>query len=66
MNRAIDAWYNDRAWFQGLQKRIMEQVGGRCVWEGREGGALRSKGWRGSALRQVLGFHEYFSKSTSP
>ena len=25
MNRAIDAWYNDRAWFHGLQKRIMEQ-----------------------------------------
>ena len=27
MNRAIDAWYNDRAWFHGLQKRVMEQVG---------------------------------------
>ncbi len=25
MNRAIDAWYNDRAWFRGLQRRIMEQ-----------------------------------------
>ena len=26
MNRAIDAWYNDRAWFHALQKRVMEQV----------------------------------------
>lgn len=26
LNRAIDAWYNDRAWFHGLQKRVMEQV----------------------------------------
>ena len=43
MNRAIDAWYNDRAWFQGLQKRIMEQVCV-CVWGG--GGAERG-GWRG-------------------
>jgi len=25
MNRAIDAWYNDRAWFHSLQKRVMEQ-----------------------------------------
>ncbi|PNW82516.1 hypothetical protein CHLRE_06g282000v5 [Chlamydomonas reinhardtii] len=25
MNRAIDAWYNDRAWFHSLQRRIMEQ-----------------------------------------
>ncbi|EFJ40335.1 hypothetical protein VOLCADRAFT_99865 [Volvox carteri f. nagariensis] len=25
LNRAIDAWYNDRAWFRGLQKRVMEQ-----------------------------------------
>ncbi|GIL88159.1 hypothetical protein Vretimale_14076 [Volvox reticuliferus] len=25
LNRAIDAWYNDRAWFHSLQKRVMEQ-----------------------------------------
>ncbi|KAG2492408.1 hypothetical protein HYH03_009353 [Edaphochlamys debaryana] len=25
MNRAIDAWYNDRAWFHSLQQRVMEQ-----------------------------------------
>ncbi|GFH30614.1 uncharacterized protein HaLaN_29499 [Haematococcus lacustris] len=25
LNRAIDAWYNDRAWFVGLQRRVMEQ-----------------------------------------
>ncbi|KAG1673855.1 hypothetical protein FOA52_012880 [Chlamydomonas sp. UWO 241] len=25
LNRAIDAWYNDKEWFHGLQKRIMEQ-----------------------------------------
>ncbi|KXZ44911.1 hypothetical protein GPECTOR_61g864 [Gonium pectorale] len=25
LNRAIDAWYNDRAWFHSLQRRVMEQ-----------------------------------------
>lgn len=25
LNRGIDAWYNDRAWFRSLQKRVMEQ-----------------------------------------
>jgi starch synthase len=25
LNRAIDAWYNNREWFHGLQKRVMEQ-----------------------------------------
>jgi len=25
MNRAIDAWYNDKKWFRSLQKRVMEQ-----------------------------------------
>lgn len=25
MNRAIDAWYNDRAWFHALQERVMLQ-----------------------------------------
>lgn len=25
LNRAIDAWYNDRQWFRGLQRRVMEQ-----------------------------------------
>lgn len=25
LNRAIDTWYNDRACFHGLQKRVMEQ-----------------------------------------
>ncbi|KAL4420307.1 hypothetical protein ABPG77_001397 [Micractinium sp. CCAP 211/92] len=25
LNRALDAYYNDRAWFHGLQKRVMEQ-----------------------------------------
>ena len=25
MNRAIDAYYNDRAWFHSLQKRVMQQ-----------------------------------------
>lgn len=25
LNRAIDAWYNDKEWFRGLQKRVMEQ-----------------------------------------
>ncbi|GLC71233.1 hypothetical protein PLESTF_001092900 [Pleodorina starrii] len=25
LNRAIDAWYNDRSWFRSLQKRVMEQ-----------------------------------------
>lgn len=25
LNRAIDAWYNDRAWFHSLQQRVMEQ-----------------------------------------
>ncbi len=25
LNRAIDAYYNDRAWFHGLQRRVMEQ-----------------------------------------
>ena len=27
LNRAMDAYYNDRQWFHGLQKRVMEQVG---------------------------------------
>ena len=33
LNRALDAYYNDRAWFHGLQKRVMEQVRflGRCM-----------------------------------
>ena len=26
LNRALDAWYNDRAWFQSLAKRCMQQV----------------------------------------
>lgn len=26
LNRALDAYYNDRKWFHGLQKRVMEQV----------------------------------------
>ncbi|KAI7836090.1 hypothetical protein COHA_010018 [Chlorella ohadii] len=25
LNRALDAYYNDRKWFHGLQKRVMEQ-----------------------------------------
>jgi len=25
LNRAIDAWYNDKAWFRSLQKKVMEQ-----------------------------------------
>lgn len=25
LNRALDAWYNDRAWIHGLQRRVMEQ-----------------------------------------
>jgi starch synthase len=25
LNRAIDCWYNDRAWFHGLQSRCMQQ-----------------------------------------
>uniref|UniRef100_A0A7S3R3Z4 starch synthase n=1 Tax=Dunaliella tertiolecta TaxID=3047 RepID=A0A7S3R3Z4_DUNTE len=25
LNRAIDAWYNDRPWFHSLQRRVMEQ-----------------------------------------
>lgn len=29
LNRALDAYYNDRAWFHGLQKRVMQQV--RCM-----------------------------------
>ena len=43
LNRAFDAYYNDRAWFHGLQKRVMQQVGGRCegvgIVEGGKGGA---------------------------
>lgn len=32
LNRAIDAFYNDRAWFRGLQSRVMRwAAGGRCV-----------------------------------
>ena len=27
LNRALDAWYNDRAWFQSLARRCMLQVG---------------------------------------
>ena len=26
MNRALDAWYNDRAWFHALQRRVMLQA----------------------------------------
>jgi starch synthase len=26
LNRALDAYYNDRAWWHSLQKRVMEQV----------------------------------------
>ena len=26
LNRALDAWYNDRTWFQGLQRRVMLQA----------------------------------------
>lgn len=26
LNRALDAYYNDRAWFHSLQKRVMLQV----------------------------------------
>lgn len=26
LNRALDAWYNDRAWFHSLAKRCMLQV----------------------------------------
>lgn len=26
LNRAIDAWYNDKPWFRSLQKRVMEQA----------------------------------------
>ena len=25
LNRALDAWYNDRAWFRSLQQRVMRQ-----------------------------------------
>ena len=27
LNRALDAWYNDRSWFNSLAKRCMLQVG---------------------------------------
>lgn len=26
MNRALDAWYNDRAWIHSMQERVMRQV----------------------------------------
>jgi starch synthase len=29
LNRALDAYYNDRQWFHSLQKRVMLQVGAR-------------------------------------
>lgn len=25
LNRALDAWYNDKPWFQSLQSRVMQQ-----------------------------------------
>jgi hypothetical protein len=38
LNRALDAYYNDRAWFHGLQKRVMEQVRAVQCSGGRAGG----------------------------
>lgn len=25
LNRALDCWYNDKKWFRGLQRRVMQQ-----------------------------------------
>jgi hypothetical protein len=42
LNRALDAYYNDRAWFHSLQKRVMLQV--RCKGAGLGGGGAGSCG----------------------
>lgn len=51
LNRALDAYYNNRAWFHGLQKRVMEQVGAPAACRGSEGLGRRPppgiwRGWR--------------------
>ncbi len=50
LNRGIDAWYNDKKWFHGLQKRVMEQVRGLapgdCVVGARGARFLESGGWK--------------------
>jgi hypothetical protein len=61
LNRALDAYYNDRAWFHGLQKRVMEQVrvvqcsggqagGQACGWAGRQAGGRAVGGQATSVL----------------
>ena len=58
MNRALDAYYNDRQWFHGLQKRVMLQVdGGSGVGEGVGGvwGGEGARGWQGEAQRSWRG-----------
>lgn len=53
LNRALDAYYNDRSWFHGLQKRVMEQVGAR-ERQGAGGGTLRQHHLNGLLSRALL------------
>lgn len=64
LNRALDAYYNDRAWFHGLQKRVMEQVRwrvgreegrGQRVWSPHGVAHLGRSGW----LRANSGLHDH-------
>lgn len=56
LNRALDAYYNDRKWFHGLQKRVMEQVrAGGAALSSRLGPLAWSPCWaRGAACQLFL------------